>query len=303
MSTTTSHYLKEVINTLKSSNAVIVALLTSVLVLIEYTFSLESQINSKLFGTILHPIAQFLYYGFVYYGTVSLTNEKTVWNSKPFWLISTLALISMSPNATMYVPIKCIKFLTYPEAARTFLDSCVINISYTFHFLILLPVFYFVLRRDKPRIGMGLKGFHWKPYLWMMFAMLPFILISSLTSDFAEYYPNCKLGASSEVLQLPSWVLTIVYLVTYRLNFLGTEVVVRGVLVVLMSKYLGKRAILPMVTLYTVWHFGKPLVGTISSFFGGYILGYMAYKQKNILGGVLLHIGVAFSMELFAYLL
>jgi membrane protease YdiL (CAAX protease family) len=64
-------------------------------------------------------------------------------------------------------------------------------------------------------------------------------------------------------------------------------------------KLLGKNAILPVATLYAVIHFGKPLPETISSFFGAYFLGIVAYSQKNIGIGILLHCVLAFAMEMF----
>jgi hypothetical protein len=39
----------------------------------------------------------------------------------------------------------------------------------------------------------------------------------------------------------------------------------------------------------------------ISSVFGGYILGILALQKGNITGGIVLHLGVAWMMELFAH--
>jgi hypothetical protein len=69
-----------------------------------------------------------------------------------------------------------------------------------------------------------------------------------------------------------------------------------------MAKLLGKDAVLPMVATYVVLHFGKPMGETISSIFGGYILGILALYSKNIWGGIFLHGGTAFLMEIFAFL-
>jgi len=49
-------------------------------------------------------------------------------------------------------------------------------------------------------------------------------------------------------------------------------------------------------------HFGKPIGEAISSIFGGYVLGVIALNTKSIVGGSIVHIGVAWLMELFAYL-
>jgi membrane protease YdiL (CAAX protease family) len=57
-----------------------------------------------------------------------------------------------------------------------------------------------------------------------------------------------------------------------------------------------------MAATYAVLHFGKPMGETISSFFGGYILGVLALYTRNIWGGVFIHVLLAFGMEVFAYL-
>ena len=103
--------------------------------------------------------------------------------------------------------------------------------------------------------------------------------------------------------QIPEWVSVITYEFFYLTDFLNTELLFRGFLVIGVSKYLGKDSILPMVAAYAVLHFGKPLGETISSVFGGYLLGVLAYYSKNIWGGVILHITLAGSMEFFAFLL
>ena len=57
-----------------------------------------------------------------------------------------------------------------------------------------------------------------------------------------------------------------------------------------------------MITVYCFLHFGKPMGEAISSIFGGYILGILAYESRNIYGGLIAHLGVAWGMEYLAYL-
>ena len=42
-----------------------------------------------------------------------------------------------------------------------------------------------------------------------------------------------------------------------------------------------------MAAMYVSIHFGKPLGETISSFFGGYILGIITINSRNIIGGTI----------------
>ncbi len=67
-----------------------------------------------------------------------------------------------------------------------------------------------------------------------------------------------------------------------------------------MVQWMGKEAILPMVVTYAFLHFGKPFPETISSIFGGYILGIFAYKTENIMGGIFIHMAIALLMDVFA---
>ncbi|CAN5226073.1 hypothetical protein BH23BAC1_BH23BAC1_38320 [soil metagenome] len=57
-----------------------------------------------------------------------------------------------------------------------------------------------------------------------------------------------------------------------------------------------------MVVLYAFYHFGKPPGETIGSIFGGYILGVIAMYTRSVMGGVLLHVGIAWLMDGFAFL-
>ena len=56
-----------------------------------------------------------------------------------------------------------------------------------------------------------------------------------------------------------------------------------------------------MAVLYCMLHINKPMGEAISSIFGGYILGVIALSQRHILGGCIVHIGIAGLMEVMAY--
>ena len=55
-----------------------------------------------------------------------------------------------------------------------------------------------------------------------------------------------------------------------------------------------------MTAVYVFIHFGKPLGETIGSALGGYILGVIALYSRNIWGGIFIHMGIAFLMEMTA---
>ena len=53
---------------------------------------------------------------------------------------------------------------------------------------------------------------------------------------------------------------------------------------------------------YCTIHFGKPLGECISSFFGGLLLGIITFHTSAIWGGLIVHLGIAWLMELGGYL-
>ena len=95
---------------------------------------------------------------------------------------------------------------------------------------------------------------------------------------------------------------TMFFELIYGMDFLSVELLFRGALIIGMTKVLGKEAVLPMVAAYVFIHFGKPAGEAISSFFGGFILGIHSYYKKNIFAGIIIHVGIAWMMEIAAIL-
>ena len=87
----------------------------------------------------------------------------------------------------------------------------------------------------------------------------------------------------------------------YGIDFINVEFLFRGFFVIGMTQILGKHSIVPMVVIYFFLHFGKPPGETITSIFGGFILGIVAFYTRSIWGGIIIHIGIAQLMEAIAY--
>jgi membrane protease YdiL (CAAX protease family) len=138
-------------------------------------------------------------------------------------------------------------------------------------------------------------------YLTLFFIMLPFLIAASFTSDFQYSYPQFPPQSYSGVFGMPAWLYTFLFEACYAVDFVLVELIFRGVLVVGMIRLLGTKAVLPMVAFYVSIHFGKPLMETCSSMFGGFILGALAYQTKHIWGGVIVHIGIALVMEIMGF--
>ncbi len=152
--------------------------------------------------------------------------------------------------------------------------------------------FYGIARRPK----------HLNAYLTLFLAMVPFLVITSFTDDFLKAYPQFRPWTFDNVFGLKTWEYTLLYELTYSFDFVMTELIFRGTLVVGVMMIMGRSAILPMVAFYCAIHFGKPVVEAISSIFGGYILGALAYQTRHIWGGIMVHIFIALTMEIMGFI-
>lgn len=170
--------------------------------------------------------------------------------------------------------------------------------------LLTLPLFLFWWQQQSTSSFWGLTShnFNWHPYALMLLIMVPLIAFASTQADFLHMYPKLKQVAFMEKDYPRSWWYKILYELSYGLDFFSIEIFFRGFLVFAFVRYLGADAVLPMAVFYCSIHFGKPLFECISSFFGGLLLGIIAYKTRSILGGIVVHLGIAWMMELGGYI-
>ena len=89
-----------------------------------------------------------------------------------------------------------------------------------------------------------------------------------------------------------------VFQLCYGSDFVFVEFFFRGFMVLGFTRLLGIRAIIPMVVVYALIHFEKPLLEALSSIIGGLVLGVISYRTKSIYGGIILHLGIAYMMEI-----
>lgn len=154
-------------------------------------------------------------------------------------------------------------------------------------------------RKHQPFYGFN-RQLNFKPYLWMLLLMVPLIAAASTQPDFLATYPKLKdvsfFNAENQ------WLYRLLFEFSYGSDFFTIELFFRGFLVLAFAKWVGKDAILPMALFYCTIHFGKPLGECISSFFGGLLLGIVTLNTKSIWGGLLVHVGIAWLMEIGGYI-
>ncbi|MBR9860147.1 CPBP family intramembrane metalloprotease [bacterium] len=153
-------------------------------------------------------------------------------------------------------------------------------------------------RRKYSFYGFTLKKFSTKPYFAMLLLMLPLIVVASTQADFLGAYPR---GANFQDLDINNpdhkWYF-IIYEIFYGSDFLNVEFFFRGFLILAFLEVAGPRVLLPMALFYCTIHWGKPAGELVSSLFGGSILGIVTYYSRSIIGGIIVHVGIAWLMEL-----
>ncbi|HEY6504160.1 MAG TPA: CPBP family glutamic-type intramembrane protease [Chitinophagaceae bacterium] len=166
----------------------------------------------------------------------------------------------------------------------------------------LLFIAWRIFDADQPFYGIKTKGMNWKPYSLMLLIMVPLVAIASTQPDFLAVYPKLKLVTDVGNINDLYWWQKLLFELSYGSDFITIELFFRGFLILAFVKWAGKDAILPMACFYCTIHFGKPLGECISSYFGGMILGIIVYNTRSILGGLMVHLGIAWLMELGGYI-
>ena len=141
----------------------------------------------------------------------------------------------------------------------------------------------------------SMRGFikHLWVYVVLFALVLPAVYLASKTASFQATYPFYK-SANRSRFDLLAWE------GLYALQFLSLEFFFRGFLLQGLRRALGSNAIFVMIVPYCMIHYGKPMPETFGAIGAGLILGTLAMRTRSIWGGVLIHVGVAVSMDLFA---
>jgi membrane protease YdiL (CAAX protease family) len=142
---------------------------------------------------------------------------------------------------------------------------------------------------------MSFKGFtkHLWIYVLMFTLITPAVIIASTTQAFRHTYPFYRLANRSHF-DLWTWESF------YAAQFVSLEIFFRGFLLHGLRRAFGANAIFVMIVPYCMIHYGKPMPETLGAIGAGVILGTLAMRTKSIWGGVLIHIGVAVTMDVLA---
>lgn len=290
-------YISNYFNGVNKKLLVLCTLQSAILIFLNYYYGLERWLTTRsvlgwpqFTGHYIIFIVAFI----LPYVYCVLFNKKKFFRNKPFILLLVVAPAIFSLKMALQSDLP---FSSDADWNRYW------NLVYYWplRFLIVLSILFLVWRAfdsGQPFYGLTKGIFKWMPYVIMVLCMVPLIAAASTQPDFLAMYPKLKsvLPANNE-LHL-SWVHKLLFELSYGTDFFGIEIFFRGFLVLAFIKWAGRDAILPMACFYCTIHFGKPLGECISSYFGGALLGIVVYNTRSIYGGLIVHLGIAWLMEL-----
>ena len=132
--------------------------------------------------------------------------------------------------------------------------------------------------------------------IWYVLLATPivfFAFLASFREDFVTHYPFYSLAGRS-------WLDLIAWELMYFIQFICLEFFFRGFLLHSTKPSCGAGAIFIMMVPYTMIHFPKPWLEATGAIFFGLFLAILAIRSRSIWGGALVHITIAFSMDIFA---
>lgn len=286
---------------------VYILLFTSVCIFLNYCFDFYTLVMRSTFYSNDSLWAYPLFYTFIYFAAAIpvLFFQKDYKTLRDYrFYLKSLVFIAIYGVSVGYFQYRKWDFPSLLSIEKSFLIRIISQLKSVV--LIGVPLVLMKLFVDKKKVS-GLYGLsrnteHLNAYVFLLLLLLPFLVVTSFTPDFVEAYPRFRPWFYNDIFGLPTWVSTLIFEASYSMDFVMTELFFRGALVIGMTAILGPKAVLPMVAFYAAIHFGKPLLETVSSIFGGYILGVLAYQTKHIWGGVIVHIGIALIMEIMGFI-
>lgn len=143
--------------------------------------------------------------------------------------------------------------------------------------------------------GMSTAGL--RHHLWiyglLYLIVLPPVVMVSFTQPFLDTYPFYKNAPRS-------WTDFLLWQLVYGLQFFGLEVFFRGFMIHPLKRALGAQAIFVMVVPYCMIHYHKPLAEVLGAVVAGLVLGTLSLHTGSIWAGVMIHVSVAFTMDILA---
>jgi hypothetical protein len=271
-----------------------------------YWFAFENRVLDSFSGRWTHVGAQWVFYA-TGFGVplLLLFRLHPARPAKPgakFWWLAAAGLFILAFKTGFPYLSDMTRLLVSEPGAFVWAYKVCNNVNGFITTLLPLALLHAASRAHSGLYGLGLRNFDARPYGWLLLLIPPLVAIASFEPGFQRYYPLYRPTAAAALYGWPEWLPAAIYELVYGLDFINVELLFRGFFVIGLSSYLGRSSVLLMTCIYCFLHFGKPAGECIASVFGGYLLGVIAYETRNIWGGILLHIALAWGMELAAFL-
>jgi hypothetical protein len=278
---------------------VLLLVFCSISVSLNYKFDLENSFRN--YSPILEFCAFVMMYTIHFFGAYFIYSLSTknfgFWKQKNFLFLMAFSVLIFALRAVAVFQYSLIEYLTID--GNIGLNGMIYNDVFRF-LLLAIPVafIWYFFDRNQNLYGISLKNHHSKIYFILLACMVPLIIGASFLSDFLDYYPRASKLDRFQANIWQYWAFELFY----GIDFISIELFFRGFLIMAFIKYVGPFCILPMASFYLSIHYGKPMGEAISSFFGGTILGVISFYSRSIFGGVMVHVGIAWLMELGAFI-
>ncbi len=279
----------------------------AIAVFLNYKYGFENNYIDKNYGKPIGFLIYPLYYIFPYYVTIIpilfIKKQQHKLKQSEFWIKSLIYFTTFGIMIAFWQERKMFDLSDFKVSERYLIYRIIAELKRIIPFIIIFfAVKSYYDKKEKHLLGLRFKGINYKPFFVMLILMLPLIAIASFQPAFQHTYPQYKFWNYDGAFGLTPLQSDLLFELAYGMDFISIELFFRGALIIGMARVLGKEAVLPMAAAYVIIHFGKPAGEAISAFFGGFILGVHSLKTKNIFGGIVIHVGIAYSMEIAAIL-
>jgi len=282
---------------------IVIMFFLAISIFLQYQFRLTAKFILPYRDSIYHFLANFIFYSIPLLFSIGtyiyFYNRRELLFNKVFWLVVFYIIAAFSIRVSFYQHRDWVTFINH-GVYDPFLIRCANQFIKALLVFVLVFIFWKLSGQSKKITfyGFKLKGVDVKPYFVLLALMIPLIVIASTQKDFLHKYPTFAAIVQGNVYNPMLFVKLGIYEFLYGFDYVAIELFFRGFVLYALSRFLGKGAIIPMVSMYVFIHFGKPMGETISSFFGGMILGILAMETNSIIGGIIIHCGIAYMMEI-----
>ena len=160
---------------------------------------------------------------------------------------------------------------------------------------LILPVLIIRFVIKEKISGYGMKAGDWQTGLKLsvifLLIMLPLVWFFSSSPDFVSNYPQLLSVRTA-------WNLFFIYEAGMLIYMFAWEFIWRGFTLFGLEEKFGYYAVLIQMIPFVILHNGKPMAETFGAILGGIALGVLAFRTRSFLYGVIVHIGIMFSIDL-----